>query len=403
MNKAETERLGSYFETLGYAPVGKPEKADIIILNTCVVRQNAEDKVVNKLLNLRSLKEKNPKATLAVTGCFVSSDTEKLKKDYPFVDYFFKPGAPPSWFNVGTWPVPPSSPQEITYVPIIQGCNNFCTYCIVPYRRGRETSRPPKEIISEVKALVGKGVKEITLLGQNVDSYGKDLEEEIDLADLLGELDKIEGLKRIRFLTNYPRDMSGKLIEAITECPKVCESLNLPIQSGDDGILKAMKRGYTTGDFKNLVNEIRQKVPNIVLTTDVIAGFPGETKEQFENTYNLLKELRFDTIHIAVYSTREGTYAAKHLKDDVPDEEKKRRFCLLEQLNHDIAEDINKELIGKTLEVLVEDKSGDKWRGRTRSDKLVFLSSGEELKGKLVNVIIESASPWSLKGRLITN
>lgn len=401
MNKAESERLGSYFEMLGYRPVSKPEQADLIVLNTCVVRQNAEDKVINKLLNLKALKKKNPRAVLAVTGCFISSDTEKLKESYPFVDHFFKPGAHPAWLGENTWPIPPENPEAVTYVPIIQGCNNFCTFCIVPYRRGREKSRPPQEIINEIKTLADKGVQEVTLLGQNVDSYGKDLEEKVDLADLLGELDKVEHLKRIRFLTNYPRDMSGKLINAIANCPKVCESLNLPVQAGDDEILKAMKRGYTAEEFKNLVGEIRQKVPHIALTTDVIVGFPGETEKQFDNTYNLLKSLRFDTVHIAVYSTREGTFAARHFEDNVPDEEKKRRFCLLEQLNHDIAESINRELEGKVLEVLVEGKSGDKWRGRTRSDKLVFLRSAENLTGKLVNVIIEDATPWSLQGELV--
>ena len=284
------------------------------------------------------------------------------------------------------------------YVPIIQGCNSFCSYCIVPYRRGREKSRPVEEIIQHARVLVRRGVKEVTLVGQIVDSYGHDLPEKPDLADLLEEMNKIEGLLRIRFLTNHPKDMSRKLMETVARLENVCEHINLPAQAGDNEILKAMRRGYTIEKYKALIQEIRSTIPDIALSTDVIVGFPGETEQQFENTMALLNEIRFDKVHIAAYSPREGTIAARELADDVSLEEKKRRQGKAEDLEESIATEINAGFLNKTVEVLVEGKKKGKSQGRTRQDKLVFFPSNQDVRGQLVRVKINKTSPWSLQG-----
>jgi len=277
MNKAESERLSSYLEQLGYQATATVEEADVAVLNSCVVRQSAENRVVNKLSALKSLKKLRPAFTLAVTGCLVGSDVEQLKRSFPYVDYFFKPGEFPPWLEKDkVSSVVPRNPSPCTFVPIIQGCNNFCSYCIVPYRRGRERSRPMVEILDEVRELVQRGVKEVTLLGQNVDSYGHDLPDKPDLADLLKELNAVDGLLRIRFLTNHPKDMSSQLITAITNLDKVCEQINVPAQAGNDDILQAMRRGYTIDYYRQLIAEIRNSIPGIALSTDVIVGFPSE-------------------------------------------------------------------------------------------------------------------------------
>ena len=402
MNKAESERLGSYLEQLGYQPTATAEEADIIVLNSCVVRQSAEDRVINKLNALKSLKKSRPNLTIALTGCLVDSDVTPLKQSFPYVDYFFKPGDYPPWIEKRDRAevILPQHPSPATFVPIIQGCNNFCSYCIVPYRRGRERSRPVAEIACEVKELVRRGVKEVTLLGQNVDSYGHDLPDKPDLADLLYELNATEGLLRIRFLTNYPKDMSPKLIEAIACLDKVCELICLPVQSGNNDILRAMRRGYTVEQYCQLVSEIRSRIPEVALSTDVIVGFPSETETQFEQTVNLLTELRFDNVHVAAYSPRWGTIAARKLEDNIPPAEKRRRLNKIEQLQEGIATEINARLSGKTVEVLAEGKKRGKWQGRTRSGKLVFFSDTGNYRGQLVKIRIEKTSPWSLQGKV---
>jgi len=401
MNKAESERLGSYFEGLGYHSTDSAAEADLIVLNSCVVRQHAEDRVVNKLHALKTLKQAKPNLTLAVTGCLVNADTARLKERFPQVDHFFRPGERPQWLEGEGWrQILPRNPAPCSYVPIIQGCNNFCAYCIVPYRRGRERSRPLAEIVDEVRELVGRGTREVTLLGQNVDSYGHDLPDKPDLADLLYELNPIEGLARIRFLTNHPKDMSPRLIEAIAGLDKVCEQLNLPVQAGSNEILKAMKRGYAIEHYRRLIAEIRSRIPEIALTTDVIVGFPLETEEQFRQTVDLLEELRFDAVHVAAYSPRAGTYAAKNLEDNVPPEEKKRRLDEVERLQKGIATEINAQLQNKVVEVLVEGKARDRWQSRARNGKLVFFNDNSDRLGQLVKIRIEQTSPWSLRGRV---
>jgi tRNA-2-methylthio-N6-dimethylallyladenosine synthase len=398
MNRAESERLQSSLDSLGYAPADSIEKATLVILNSCVVRQHAEDRVVNKLSNLKALKKRHPEMQIALTGCMVGADKAELERSFPYVDYFFKPGETPQWLGSPAWRLP-HKPGVSALVPIIQGCNNFCTYCIVPYRRGREKSRPTVEIVDEVAELTRRGVREVILLGQNVDSYGHDLADTPDLADLLAALNAIDGLWRIRFLTNHPKDMSQKLIKAIAHLDKVCEAINLPVQAGNDVVLQNMRRGYGIRDYKALVSRLRQEVPGIAITTDLIVGFPGETQDQFQSTLDLLAELKFDAVHVAAYSVRRGTIAAENMIDDVPEVEKQRRLSLVESLQEQIAAGINASLAGCQLEVLVEGKHRGKWQGRSRSDKLVFFTGGLEFTGKLVNVNIEKTTPWSLQGR----
>ena len=401
MNKAESERLGSYLEQLGYQATATVEEADVVVLNSCVVRQSAENRVVNKLSALKSLKRLRPAFTLAVTGCLVDSDVEQLKRSFPYVDYFFKPGESPPWLEKDkVSSVVLRSPSPCIFVPIIQGCNNFCSYCIVPYRRGREKSRPIAEIFDEVRELVRCGVKEVTLLGQNVDSYGHDLPDKPDLSDLLKELNAVDGLLRIRFLTNHPKDMSSRLITAIANLDKVCEQINVPAQAGNDDILQAMRRGYTIDYYRQLITEIRSSILGVTLSTDVIVGFPSENQEQFQQTVDLLSELKFDTVHVAAYSPRPGTLASRQFEDNVPPAKKKKRLQEVEQLQEKIAAEINARLLGKTVEVLVEGQKGGKWWGRTRSDKLVFFNDQRNVLGQLVNIRVEKTSPWSLQGNV---
>ena len=402
MNKAESERLGSYLEQRGYQATAAADKADLIVLNSCVVRQHAENKVLNKLNALKPLKRSRPQLTIAVTGCLVNSRVDQLRKSLPQIDYFFKPGEYPPWLETegDLHTITPLHPSPSTFVPIIQGCDNFCTYCIVPYRRGRARSRPIAEIACEVSQLAQRGAKEVTLLGQNVDSYGHDLPHQPGLADLLCQLNTIDGLARIRFLTNHPKDMSPKLIEAVARLDKVCEHISLPVQSGNNDILKAMRRGYTAENYRRLISQIRSKIPGVALSTDVIVGFPSEAEEQFQHTFDLLSKLRFDTIHVAVYSPRTGTIASKKFEDNVPMAEKQERLNKIEQLQEKIATEINRQLLGKTVEVLVEGKKKGKWQGRTRTGKLVFFSDSNDCLGQLVNIRIDKTSPWSLKGEL---
>ena len=408
MNRAESERLGSYLEQLGYQAAATAEEADVIVINSCVVRQSAENRVINKLNVLKSLKRSNPRVTLAVTGCLVDSDISCLKISFPYVDHFFQPGDCPQWLGeqdmsiekAELWRLMPQHPSSTTFVPIIQGCDNFCSYCIVPYRRGRERSRPVEEIVAEVKELVHRGVKEVTLLGQNVDSYGHDLPDKPKLADLLNALNSIEGLARIRFLTNHPKDMSPELIEAVAYLDKVCEQISLPIQSGDNDILKRMRRGYNVEQYRQLVTQVRSRIPGVALSTDVIVGFPSESEQQFQQTVNLLCELRFDTVHVAAYSPRSGTIASREFEDNIPIAEKMRRLKRIEQLQETIAAEINSRLLGETIEVLVDGQKRGKWQGRTRTGKLVFFNNDNDCLGQLMEIKIEKATPWSLQGKV---
>jgi tRNA-2-methylthio-N6-dimethylallyladenosine synthase len=378
------------------------------------VRQSAEDKVLGMLGQLKGIKREHPDIRILVTGCFVNSHVEDLKKRFPHVDFLFKPGAYADFISWAKEQGIPVDEQRLlryarddagkvsspcAYITIIQGCNNFCSFCIVPYRRGREVSRPVEEVVCEAEEMAKQGVKEIILLGQNVDSYGHDLPGHPDLADLLYRLNEIEGLLRIRFLTNHPKDVSRKLIEAVVSLDKVCKYLELPVQSGDDDILKAMKRGYTIEQYRELIRAVRERLPQASLSTDVIVGFPGETEEQFEHTLSLLKETRFDVVHVAAYSPRSGTLAWRKYEDNVSREVKKERLRKVEQLQASIAGEINSGYIGKEVEVLVEGNKKGKWYGRTESNKLVFFQDDADCSGQLVKVNIEKTSPWALQGK----
>jgi tRNA-2-methylthio-N6-dimethylallyladenosine synthase len=411
MNKAESEHIARYLETLGYEATPAIEDADLVVLNTCMVRQSAEDKVLGTLGYLKGIRGVNRRMSILVTGCFVNSCVEELERHFPYVDLFFKPGG---YQELADWAegrvktkyaaraTLPLIKQEApcAFVPIIQGCNNFCSYCIVPYRRGRERSRSLDEIICEVNELTERGVKEVTLLGQNVNSYGHDLLGQPSLSDLLTELNSIDHLERIRFLTNHPKDMSRKLIAAIASLDKICEHITLPLQAGDDDILKAMRRGYTIEQYRGLVDMIRSHVANVSLSTDVIVGFPGEGDEQFGRTLTLLEEIRFDSVHVAVYSPRPGTIASRKYIDDVLPEVKKERLDRLEALQARIAGEINSQLRGRTVQVLVEGEKRGKWYGRARSNKLVFFQDSGDHLGRLINIKVGKASPWALQGQV---
>lgn len=385
--------------------------ADLVVLNTCVVRQSAERKVLGTLGLLKGLKNNHPDLKILVTGCFVDSNDEDLRGRFPQVDLSFKPGGYPeliAWCQKQDGVVERAanglgSSSPCALVSIIQGCDNFCSYCIVPYRRGREVSRPLDEVVCEIRELVRRGTKEVTLLGQNVDSYGHDLPGRPDLADLLTELGGIDELARIRFLTNHPKDISLKLIETVASIDKICEHLQLPVQAGDDDILSAMRRGYTVEQYSELIGTIRRRIPQASLSTDIIVGFPGETEEQFGHTLSLLKEMRFDVVHVAAYSPRPDTLASREYQDSVPSQVKKTRLDEIETLQADIANEINSQLHGKLVEVLVEGKKKGNWFGRTRSDKLVFFEDAGDWLGRLARIRVERASPWSLGGDLDIN
>jgi tRNA-2-methylthio-N6-dimethylallyladenosine synthase len=392
------------------------------------VRESAELRVLGKLGELKRMKRDGKNLFIVLAGCMVGADTSDLHKRLPHVDAFIKPSdtsaliaAVAEHFAIDLNTQLDSchgvsgeiddeddhvkqrgvTGQVARWVPIIFGCDNFCSYCIVPYRRGRERSRPMLEIVDEVRGYVAEGTREVTLLGQNVDSYGHDLPDKPDLATLLTELHKIEGLDRIRFLTSHPKDMSERLIEAVASLPKVCEHINLPVQHGDDDVLQEMRRGYTSGHYRELVGRLRSRVPELSLSTDIIVGYPGETSEQFQRTYDLVRELCYDVVHVAAYSPRPGTIAAR-LPDDVPVEEKKRRLALIEKLQEEVVARTNAALVGTDQEVLIEGQHKGKWQGRTRSNKLVFVASEQNLQDQMVTVKVEKATAWSLQGVLVS-
>ncbi|MCS7248577.1 MAG: tRNA (N6-isopentenyl adenosine(37)-C2)-methylthiotransferase MiaB [Anaerolineales bacterium] len=429
MNVADSQRVASALERLGYQMTELPEEADVIVLNTCVVRQSAEDRAYGRLHSLRPLKERNPNLVINVMGCLVGvKNAEPLKKRFPFVDVF----SPPS--DVGPLvayltqeearlseekatlerfalmdgelllPQHQRGRQVSAFVSAVLGCSHACTFCIIPYRRGVERSRPIAAILGEIRSLVAQGVKEVTLLGQIVDRYGKDLDDGSSLASLLRCVHEIEGLERIRFLTSHPNYLTEDLLDAVAELPKVMPHIEVPVQAGDDEVLARMKRGYTADDYRRLIERIRShlagKTPGVSIATDIIVGFPGESEAQFQRTYDLLAELKLDVAHLARYSPRPGTVAARKMVDDVPEEEKMRRFRLLEELQERIAAEINATYVGKTVEVLFEEKVRGRWKGRTPTNKLVFLESEEDLRGKVVPVLITWAGPWSMQAAL---
>ena len=411
MNTADSDRLGAALEQLGMRPVEKAADADVIVLNSCVVRQGAEDKVVSNLAWMAPLKKQQPQRIVALMGCMVGPKSDQLARRFPYVDVFMRPqqfepllemvadrlGV--DWDGcVGA--LTPARPGVTCHVPIIHGCDLMCTFCIIPYRRGRQVSRPVEEVAAEVETLASRGVKEVTLLGQTVDAYGHDLADGPGLAGLFTRLNAIEGIERIRFLTSHPKFMTQEIIEAVADLPKVCEHINLPVQAGDDGVLDEMRRQYSRAQYVDLVGRIRQSVPGVAINTDIIVGFPGETEEQFQRTLDLLSELRLDKVHCAAYSTRPGTIASRTMDDAVPEDEKTSRRQRVDLLQKEIQTGINAGLVGLHEEILVEGRQRGKWQGRTRSNKLVFFEDEAYHLGNLVTVRIERSSPWSLQGSL---
>ena len=433
MNFADSRKAAEALETIGYREVDRPREADLIVLNTCVVRQSAEDKVTGRLTSLQGLKRRKPELQVVLMGCYVH-EVPSLQQRYPWVDAFVLPSDVDTVVDLARdlasgQPRPASEPLLARTVPvsagvtISYGCDHLCTYCIVRLRRGQEVSRPVGEILAEVRDLAARGAKEVTLLGQNVDSYGHDLADadrradkgrwRPDLADLLEAVHEVEGLQRIRFLTSHPADMTDRLIEAVARLPKVCEHMEVPVQSGDDSVLRRMGRGYSVAQYRDLVARIRQALdsperapgtaasPGVGLATDVIVGFPGETSQQFEATSRLLEELRFDMVHVAAYSPRPGTPAAR-LPDDVPPQEKERRRQAIDDLQERIVGEINAQFRGEIVEVLVEGRHRGKWRGRTRTNKLVFFETdGVDWTGQLAQVRIGWTGPWSMQGEVV--
>ena len=422
MNVADSQRVSSSLEHLGYAFTPAAEDADVIVLNTCVVRQSAEDKAIGRLTSLRPLKERNPGLVINLMGCLVGvRGAKELRERLPFVDVFSPPSDPGpliSFLSQGESQAFESDATARRYalmdgdlllpahergrlvsahVPVVYGCSHACTFCIIPYQRGIERSRPVGDIVAEIRSLAEQGVKEITLLGQIVDRYGRDVPDGPSLAGLLRIVHDVEGIQRIRFLTSHPNYFSEDLMETVAELPRVMSHIEVPIQAGDDQVLTNMKRGYTRKDYRALIDTIRMKIPDCSIATDIIVGFPGETEEQFMQTYKVLADLKLDVAHLARYSPREGTVSARRMVDDVPAPEKMRRFRVLEDLQEQVVSEINQRYLGRIEEVLFEEKVKDRWKGRTKTNKLVFLESEDDLRGQTLPVTIIWTGPWSMQ------
>ncbi|MCR5834269.1 MAG: tRNA (N6-isopentenyl adenosine(37)-C2)-methylthiotransferase MiaB [Selenomonadaceae bacterium] len=421
MNVADSERMAGLLSTIGYTLTENLEDADLILINTCCVRGTAEDKVIGQIGRFKTLKRQKPSLILGITGCMAQKEGAELIKRAPHIDFVLGTGqsfevakvvesierernhfvdtsnVSGDIFTGEVFPI--RGGQVSTFVPIMYGCNNFCTYCIVPYVRGRERSRKPEEIFAEVRQAVAEGFKEITLLGQNVNSYSGGM----TFAELLTAVDKIDGLERLRFMTSHPKDLSDELIAAIADGRSICEHIHLPVQYGSDKILKRMNRVYTVEKYLRLAEKIRAAVPNVSITTDLIVGFPGETDEEFSETLNFLRTVKFDAAFTFIYSKRSGTPAAK-FEDQIDDETKHRRLNELMAVQNEISLAKNLELVDKTVEVLVEgaSKTDEKiYTGRTRSNKLVLFEHGTEKIGDIVPVKINQAQTWLVKGEVV--
>jgi tRNA-2-methylthio-N6-dimethylallyladenosine synthase len=423
MNKHDSERIAGVLINEGYSPVLKPEEADVIIFNTCCVRQHAEDRLFGNVNALKSLKNKKQNLIIAVGGCLAQKRKGEIFKFLPHVNLVF------GTYNISNLPtlinsakknshkvceilersaiLPNKLPIEresklFAWVPVSIGCNNFCSYCVVPYVRGREVSLSLDEIKQEVEEFVSQGAKEVTLLGQNVNSYGRDIYGESQFDILLRELDKIEELERIRFTTSHPKDLNAKIIDAVSSCSSVCEHFHLPVQAGSSKILKLMNRGYLKEDYLAIIEKIKAKIPEYSITTDIMVGFPGETEEDFEETLDVVKKVRFDQAFMFIYSPRDVTPALK-MPGQIPEEIKSERFLRLVELQNQITWEENRKLVGKRLEVLVEGKSkkdNQMFSGRTRTNKIVNFAALEEMIGSFVSVKIIKALKKSLIGEL---
>ena len=423
-NEADSERLGGMLCEMGYTIVYDAKDADLVLVNTCAVREHAELKALSITGQFKHMKEENPDLLIGICGCMVTQDHRVgvIKNSYPYVDFLFGTAMvyrfPEILYGVLTehkrqfWNDPASEGHIAEGLPVkregdfkawlsvMYGCNNFCSYCVVPYVRGRERSREKEDVLAEARELAASGVKEITLLGQNVNSYGKDLGYDYDFADLLSDICKIDGDFRLRFMTSHPKDASHKLIDVMAREPKIEKHFHLPLQSGDDRILKVMNRKYDRSSYLALVDYMRQKMPEIAITTDIIVGFPGESEEEFQNTLDVLSRVRFDNIYSFIYSKRKGTPAAE-MEDQIPEEVKKERMSRLLDLQGEISKQKNGELVGHSIEVLVEGESKtdpDRLTGRTAGNKLVHFTGDTSLIGKRIDLKILSAHAYSLIG-----
>lgn len=426
MNERDSELLAGMLHEMEYEPTKELAESDIIILNTCCVRETAENKIWGRIGDLKALKSKNPELIIGICGCMTqqSETGEKIRRKAPHVDLIF------GTHNIHQLPeliqrvkserktildvwetegdiienLPSKRVEGVkAYVTIMYGCNNFCTYCIVPYVRGRERSRQISDVVKEVSELAEQGYKEVMLLGQNVNSYGKDLEPKTDFANLLLELDNVEGLHRIRYMTSHPRDFTDKLVDVIASSEKVCQHFHLPVQAGGNNVLKKMNRGYTKESYLELVSKIRDRIPAASITTDLIVGFPGETEEDFLDTMDLLERVRFDAAFTFVYNKRSGTPAAT-MQDQIPDEVKKDRIQRLISLQNRISQENNLAELGKIHEILVEGVKKDdpeRIQGRTRTNKLVLVKNDNDLTGEILKVRITETGTWHLDGELV--
>ena len=355
--------------------------------------------------------QKNQEKIIVLMGCMVGPKTNNLEARFPDVDLFLQPQNYEPLIQLlyekkgidkeGCLSNLDVKPRISSFVPVSHGCDKFCAFCIIPYRRGREISREIPVVVDEVKKLASNGVKEITLLGQNVDSYGYDLPEDLTLADLFESLHEIDDIERIRFLTSHPIDMDIRIINSIASLPKVCESINLPFQSGSNNILQTMRRGYSREEYIELINIIRDKIPNVAMSADVIVGFCGESESDFEDTIDLIEEIKFDKLHTAIYSERLGTIAQRKMKDDVKMSDKQRRYKTLNDIQEKIQGEINSKLLGQISEVMIEGKRREKTFGRNRHDKIIYTDIAELNEGDIVNVKIDYAGPWAMKGEVI--
>ena len=425
-NESDSEILTGMICQMGYEMTDAKEDADLILYNTCAVRENAELKVYGNLGALKHLKRKKESLIIGVCGCMMQQETvkEQIRKKYRHVDIVFGTHSlykfPEILSDVilnknRVFDVMDSDGVIIedmpvkrkegpcAWVSVMYGCNNFCSYCIVPYVRGRERSRSKESVLGEIRELAANGCKEVTLLGQNVNSYGKDLQESIDFADLLKAVCEIDGIERVRFMTSHPKDISDRLIDTMAKNDKICKQLHLPIQAGNNRVLEVMNRRYTKESYLEKIEKIKAKMPDITLTTDIIVGFPGETSEEFEDTLDVLRKVRYDTIFSFIYSKRPGTPAAK-MEDVIPDDEKKRNFNRMLELQDDISKEKNLLLEGKVLKVLVEGKSktnSEFLAGRTEGGKTVNFKGSDSLVGQFADIEITEAKTWSLMGKTV--
>ncbi len=425
MNVADSARLARALNQLQYEETNQIDDADLIVLNTCVVRQSAEDKALGRLNSIKPLKLRNPRLVIALMGCLIGvHGNPAIQKRYPWVDVFSAPSDPKPILDfleinhahatASAWREnvdavldeefglsANSAGREVSEnLPIVLGCSHACAYCVIPARRGREVSRDAKKILNEARTMVAEGVREIVLLGQIVDRYGLDKEGSPLLPELMEEMATIPGLLRLRFLTSHPNWMSDELIDTVARVPKIMPHIEVPIQAGDDQILVEMRRGYTQAQYRDLVAKLRQRIPGVSIATDIIVGFPGESEAAFMKTYELLDELKLDVAHLARYSPRPNTYSQRFLEDDVPADEKMRRFRVLETLQEGITARLNQAYLGQEVPVLFEGKSKNRWRGRTTTNRLVFVENEADLRGQEVPVKINWTGPWTLLGEL---